>query len=78
MSAANLRDSQRQMAQYLRNPEAEPAPAGVEQRRLDIYQRLVYNNMERFISSGFPVLRSLSAESDWYGLIRAFIQGHSC
>ena len=78
MSGADLRASQLQMAQYLRNPEGEPAPAGVEQRRLDIYERLVYNNIESFISSGFPVMRSLYGEDDWHGLIRAFIQVHSC
>ena len=78
MSSVGLRDSQLRMAQYLRNPELAPAPAGVEQRRLDIYQRLVFNNIESFISSGFPVLRSLYGESDWHGLIRAFIDGHSC
>lgn len=78
MKAAGLRDSQLQMAQYLRNPELAPAPPGVEQRRLDIYKRLVFNNIESFISSGFPVLRSLYGEDDWHGLIRAFIDGHSC
>jgi hypothetical protein len=78
MSSASLKDSQLEMAQYPRNPESAPAPAGVEQRRLDIYQRLVYNNIESFISSGFPVLRSLYGEEDWHGLIRAFIDGHSC
>tara|TARA_R110001592_G_scaffold337300_1_gene623602 strand:+ start:221132 stop:221875 length:744 start_codon:yes stop_codon:yes gene_type:complete len=78
MSNASLRDSQLQMAQYLRNPELAPAPPGVEQRRLDIYKRLVYNNIESFISSGFPVLKSLYEEDDWHGLVRAFIDGHSC
>lgn len=78
MSGADLRTSQLQMAQYLRNPESAPAPAGVEQRRLAIYQRLVYNNIESFISFGFPVLRSLYGEDDWHALVRAFIQEHSC
>jgi hypothetical protein len=78
MSSASLKESQLTMAQYLRNPESAPAPAGVEQRRLDIYKRLVFNNIESFISSGFPILRSLYGEQDWHGLIRAFIEGHSC
>jgi uncharacterized protein len=78
MRSTGLQDSQLQMAQYLRNPELAPAPAGVEQRRLDIYKRLVFNNIESFISSGFPVLRSLYSVEDWHGLVRAFIDGHSC
>ncbi|MDH5171438.1 MAG: putative DNA-binding domain-containing protein [Gammaproteobacteria bacterium] len=78
MSATSLRDTQLALAQYLRDPATAPAPAGVEQRRLDIYRRLVYNNIEGFISGGFPVLRSLYRDEDWHQLVRAFIEGHSC
>jgi uncharacterized protein len=78
MSGPSLRESQLAMARYLRDPVAAPAPAGVEQRRLDIYQRLVYNNIEGFISGGFPVLRSLYPDDDWHHLVRAFIETHRC
>jgi hypothetical protein len=66
------------MARFLRNPEAEPPPAGIEPRRLQIYQNLVYNNIEGFISGGFPVLRSLYQEREWHALVRRFIDGHRC
>lgn len=66
------------MARYLRNPGQHPAPAGVEARRLKIYENLVYNNIEGFISGGFPVLRALYRDADWHALIRAFIDQHSC
>lgn len=80
MSAASLRDSQLEMARFLRDPDHQPAPQGVEPRRLAIYQRLVYNNIESFISSGFPVLRSLydGREDDWHALVRQFIEVHRC
>ncbi|MCB1848341.1 MAG: putative DNA-binding domain-containing protein [Halieaceae bacterium] len=78
MSGPSLRDSQLAMAGYLRDPAATPPPRGVEQRRLDIYQRLVYNNIEGFISKGFPVLRSLYGDDDWQQLVRGFIQAHRC
>lgn len=78
MTASTLRDSQLLMARYLRDPEREPAPAGVEERRLAIYRGLVYNNIESFISGGFPVLRSLYEDADWHSLVRAFIDGHRC
>jgi hypothetical protein len=78
MNKPTLRDSQLAMARYLRNPGCAPAPKGVEQRRLDIYQRLVYNNIEGFISGGFPVLRSLYGDDDWHQLVRAFIDRHDC
>jgi hypothetical protein len=50
----------------------------VEERRLKIYRDLIYNNIEGFISGGFPVLRSLYAEDDWHGLVRLFIDRHRC
>jgi uncharacterized protein len=77
MSADALRESQLQMARYLRNPEQEEAPA-VEERRLKIYRDLIFNNVEGFISGGFPVLRSLYSEDDWVGLVRSFMDVHRC
>lgn len=78
MGGSTLADSQLAMARYLRDPEAEQPPAGLEQRRLDIYRNLIFNNIEGFISGGFPVLRSLYEEMDWHGLVRAFIDSHRC
>jgi len=78
MSALSLRDSQLQMARFLRNPDTEPAPDGIESRRLKIYQDLIYNNIEGFISGGFPVLRSLYSDISWHELVRLFIDGHRC
>jgi len=78
MTQSSLRDSQMAMARFLRNPAKEPPPAGIEARRLKIYQDLIYNNIEGFISSGFPVLRSLFDDNDWHALVRLFIDGHRC
>jgi hypothetical protein len=78
MSSSPLRDAQLKMARYLRNPETEDPPAGIESRRLKIYQDLVYNNIEGFISGGFPVLRSLFDDDKWHKLVRHFIEGHRC
>lgn len=66
------------MARYLRDPQGHPAPAGIEARRLQIYEDLIYNNIEGFISSGFPVLHSLYTEDDWRRLVRSFMDGHRC
>jgi hypothetical protein len=78
MSAASLREQQMTMARYLRDPERQPPPEGVEDRRLKVYRELVYNNIEGFISGGFPVLRSLYEDGDWHGLVRLFIDQHRC
>jgi hypothetical protein len=73
-----LRSSQLAMARYLRDPQSNPPPDGIEPRRLKIYEDLVYRNIEGFISGGFPVLRSLYADEDWHGLVRSFIDQHRC
>jgi hypothetical protein len=73
-----MRQSQLTLARYLRSPDKARQPPGVEPRRLAIYERLVYNNIENFISSGFPVLRSLYTEEDWHPLVREFIERHPC
>ena len=78
MSAGAMRSSQLQMARFLRNPDKEQPPEGVEARRLKIYQDLIYNNIENFISSGFPVLRTLYGDKAWHELVRLFIDGHRC
>lgn len=41
-----------------------------------IYRDLFFNNVEGFISSCFPVLRSLTDESDWRALVRDFYARH--
>jgi hypothetical protein len=78
MAGGALADQQRAMARYLRNPEEQAAPEGIEPRRLKIYEGLIYNNIEGFISGGFPVLRSLYGEDDWHELVRSFIDSHRC
>lgn len=75
---AELRGSQMELADYLRNPGSVPPPVGMEPRRLKIYQDLIYNNIEGFISNGFPVLRSLYSNRAWHLLVRQFIDGHRC
>ena len=78
MTATTLKQSQLEMAAYLRDPQNVPAPAGVEDRRLKVYRELIYNNIEGFISGGFPVLRSLYDDAQWEQLVRGFMDGHRC
>ena len=73
-----LREAQLRMAAHLRDPSKYPAPEGVEERRLQIYRDLIYNNIENFICSGFPVLHSLYQPAEWTRLVRAFMDSHRC
>jgi hypothetical protein len=63
---------------HIRDPENNPAPEGIEDRRINIYRNLFYNNIEGFVSSGFPVLRSLYNDDDWHAMVRSFFIKHEC
>jgi uncharacterized protein len=76
-AASDYRHLQRQLADHLREP-GRPAPEGVEARRLKIYQDLIYNNVEGFLGSGFPILKSLFSDDEWHQLVRDFMVEHSC
>ena len=69
---------QERLSAHIRDPEANPPPEGIEDRRLAIYRRLFFNNVEGFLSAGFPVLRKCYADSDWMGLVRDFLRRHPC
>jgi len=75
---ADFQTLQRQFAAHIRDPEAAVAPAGIEARRMQVYKDLVYNNIEGFLSGGFPVLRSLYTDDDWQRLVREFITDYRC
>lgn len=65
-----------EFAAHIRNPDKNPCPSDVEQRRMNIYNELFYNNVEGFMSSTFPVLRSLYEDEDWHNLIRNYFEYH--
>ena len=67
---------QRQFAAHIRDP-SRPAPGDIEDRRMAIYRELFFNNIESFLSNGFPVLRSLLSDNEWQQLARAFMKDHA-
>ena len=72
----SFKDWQYAFTSHIRDPENVPVPEGMEERRIKIYSELFYNNVEGFISSGFPVLRSLYSDDDWHTLVRDYFKTH--
>jgi hypothetical protein len=68
-SLARLQTS---FAAHIRDPDTAPAPEGIEDRRMAIYRELFFNNIRSFLSSNFPVLRSLHETDEWAALCRDF------
>jgi len=63
-------------AAHIRDPEAHPRPAGVDARRMKLYNELLYNNVEAFLLACFPVLRQMLGTRKWTKLVRAFFSTH--
>ena len=76
--AASLATLQAGFTRHVRNPAQVPLPPGVEQRRMKIYNDLVYNNIEGFLSGSFPVLHKLYRDEDWHRLVRRFVTDYRC
>ena len=71
-----LISQQMAFAGHIRDPKGNPAPDGVEDRRMQIYRDLFFNNINKFIAGSFPVLRKLYTDNDWKTLIRDFYREH--
>ncbi|WP_286239811.1 HvfC family RiPP maturation protein [Neptuniibacter halophilus] len=65
-------------AGHIRNPDAQSAPEGVEDRRMGIYRELFFNNVEGFLAGNFPVLKKISSQDYWLKLVRSFLDQHRC
>ena len=65
-------------AAHLRDPERNAAPEGIEDRRLQVYRELFYNNVEGLLAANFPVIRAITPDARWHALVRAFYAGHAC
>lgn len=69
---------QKEFTQHIRNPEAQNNSIDIEGRRMRIYRDLLYNNIEGFLSSGFPVIREIYSDDDWHRMVRDFFIIHRC
>jgi hypothetical protein len=69
---------QTRFAAHIRDPEGVAAPAGIEDRRMAIYRNLFFNNIRTFLSSNFPVLKTLYSDAGWTALCRDFYRDYRC
>lgn len=73
---ADLRELQERFAAHIRDPEANPGPEDVEDRRLAIYRDLFFRNLSNFIAKSFPVIRKLYDDAAWATFMREFYAHH--
>ena len=72
----DFREIQYQFTRHIRDPEHAPAPEGIEDRRMQIYRDLLFNNVENFLANGFPVLRKILNDEKWQAMTRDYFKNH--
>lgn len=78
MNPSSFKKHQYAFTSHIRDPEKNAMPEGIEDRRMRIYRDLLYNNIENFIASGFPVIRKIYSDDNWHRMVRDFIANHQC
>lgn len=69
---------QKQFAAMIRSQQPGAEVGGVDAKRVAVYQALFLKNIAGFIRSGFPVLRRVLDEAQWWDLVHAFLAQHPC
>lgn len=76
MDMPAFKKHQYEFTAHIRDPNKNAIPDGVEDRRMNIYRELLYNNIEGFISSGFPIIREIYSDENWHNMVRDFFANH--
>jgi len=72
----DFQDKQYAFAAHIRDPQNVAAPEGIEDRRMAIYRKLFFNNLNNLLGTMFPVLRKIHSDDRWHRMIRQFLQYH--
>lgn len=75
-AAPGFMQIQQAFTAHLRDPDQQPPPAGIEDRRLQIYRELIFNNLASLLEQGFPVLYQCLGRERWRAVIRGFLIDH--
>ncbi|KJK01781.1 hypothetical protein UB43_06940 [Pseudomonas sp. 21] len=76
--AESLREQQLRMTRYIRDPQANPPPPGIEARRLAVYRQLFFGNLQALLAGNFPVLHASLPGEQWQALAEDFYAGFRC
>lgn len=75
-SSPSFQTVQYGFAAYIRNPDQNPMPKNLAPERMKMYRELFFNNIENFLATGFPVLKSLLGDVRWPNLVQCFFADH--
>ncbi len=69
---------QKAFSNAIRDPEKPSKISGIDNRHMNVYRELFFNNVQGFILGGFPVLMELLSKEQQIQLVRAFFNKHHC
>lgn len=72
----NLQGQQQALTRYLRDPDNQAPPLGMDAARVNVYRDLVFNNLSQLLGGTFPVLIRIIGEQRWRLLIRGFLKDY--
>ena len=74
----DFKAKQLEFSAYIRDPLNNPKPDDVNPQRMEIYRELFFNNIDSFLSSNFPVLKTILDDQQWFELSQDFFAKHPC
>ncbi|MCK4842565.1 MAG: putative DNA-binding domain-containing protein [Methylococcales bacterium] len=74
----DFKAKQQEFSAYIRDPSNNPQPADVSQQRMNTYRELFFNNIDSFLSSNFPVIKTILNDQQWFELVQDFFSKHPC
>ncbi|MCB5205662.1 HvfC family RiPP maturation protein [Methylovorus mays] len=61
---------------HIRHPRQHMRPAGVQAKRMRVYNEIVFNNLQSSVGACYPVLQRVLGKRAWQALVRRFFAEH--
>ncbi|MGX8882619.1 HvfC family RiPP maturation protein [Methylovorus sp. SPW-M1] len=61
---------------HIRHPRQHARPAGVQAKRMRVYNEIVFNNLQSAVGACYPVLQRVLGKRAWQALLRRFFAEH--
>ena len=68
----SMKQLQIEFADYIRNPNKNQVPDGIETRRMKVYADLFYSSISSLLAGTFPIIREIYKDNEWEILVRDF------
>lgn len=72
---ADFIDMQFEFTKAIRDQEKGATPLGLSAKRIGVYQQLLFNNVEGFCASAYPITKNILGDN-WLTMVRKFFKHH--